>query len=103
MVGKKVLILDENETSRRFLSNLLQEKQFEVFIAPSGKEALISAWRDEPDLILFDPVLTDIQPEEFVLKLRNNARTNATSMSPLTKRAATSSLSPSQSVKDTCG
>ncbi len=78
MVGKKVLILDENETSRRFLSNLLQEKQFEIFIAPSGKEALISAWRDEPDLILFDPVLTDIQPGEFVQKLRNNARTNAT-------------------------
>jgi pilus assembly protein CpaE len=78
MVGKKVLILDENETSRRFLSSLLQEKQFEVFIAPSGKEALISAWRDEPDLILFDPVLTDIQPGEFVQKLRNNARTNAT-------------------------
>ncbi len=78
MVGKKVLILDENETSRRFLSNLLQEKQFEIFIATSGKEALISAWRDEPDLILFDPVLTDIQPGEFVQKLRNNARTNAT-------------------------
>lgn len=78
MVGKKVLILDESEASRRFLSNLLQEKQFEVFIAPSGKEALISAWRDEPDLILFDPVLTDIQPGEFIQKLRNNARTNAT-------------------------
>src|SRR5260221_12466 len=78
MVGKKVLILDENEPSRRFLSNLLQEKQFEIFIAPSGKEALISAWRDEPDLILFDPVLTDIQPGEFVQKLRNNARTSST-------------------------
>lgn len=78
MVGKKVLILDENEASRRFLSNLLQENQFEVFIAPSGKEALISAWRDEPDLILFDPVLTDIQPGEFVQKLRDNARTNVT-------------------------
>lgn len=78
MVGKKALVLDENEASRRFLSNLLREKQFEVFVAPSGKEALISAWRDEPDLILFDPVVHDIQAEEFLQKLRNNARTKDT-------------------------
>ncbi len=78
MVGKKALILDENETSRRFLSNLLHEKQFEVFDAPSGKEALIVAWRDEPDLIVFDPVLHDIQDEEFIQKLRHNARTSST-------------------------
>ena len=78
MVGKRVLILDESEASRRFLSNLLREKQFEVLLAPSGKEALISAWRDEPDLILFDPVLSDLQVGEFVQKLRNNARTKST-------------------------
>lgn len=78
MVGKKVLILDENEASRKFLSNLLHEKQFDILNAPSGKEALIVAWRDEPDLILFDPVLTDIEAGEFVQKLRLNARTNNT-------------------------
>ena len=35
MVGKKILILDENEASRKFLSNLLRQKQFEVLEAPS--------------------------------------------------------------------
>ncbi len=75
MVGKKILILDENEASRRFLSNLLRQKQFEALEASSGKQALIIAWRDEPDLILFDPVLSDINDGEFIQKLRNNART----------------------------
>ena len=75
MVGKKILILDENEASRKFLSNLLRQKQFEVLEAPSGKEALIVAWRDTPDLILFDPVLSDIGDGEFIQKLRQNART----------------------------
>ena len=80
MVGKKVLILDENAASRIFLSNSLREKQFQVLEAASGKDALISAWRDEPDVILFDPVLTDIRDVEFILKLRNNPRTKKTPM-----------------------
>ena len=75
MVDKKILILDENEASRKFLANLLRQKQFEMLEVPSGKEALITAWRDAPDLILFDPVLSDINAEEFIQKLRHNPRT----------------------------
>ena len=75
MVGKKILIVDENTASRSFLSNTLREKQFNVLEASSGKEGLIVAWRDEPDLILFDPVLSDLKDDEFIAKLRNNPRT----------------------------
>lgn len=78
MVGKTILILDENPASRNFLANTLRERQFNVIEAFSGKDALIAAWRDEPDLILFDPVLTDLKDEEFVTKLRNNSRTKTT-------------------------
>lgn len=78
MVGKTILIVDENAASRNFLASTLREKQFKILEAASGKEALIVAWRDEPDLILFDPVLSDINVEEFILKLRNNARTSET-------------------------
>jgi pilus assembly protein CpaE len=75
VVGKKILIVDENTASRSFLSNTLREKQFNILEAPSGKDALIAAWRDEPDLILFDPVLSDLKDGEFIAKLRNNPRT----------------------------
>lgn len=78
MVGKKILIVDENTASRSFLSNTLREKQFKVLEASSGKDALIVAWRDEPDLVLFDPVLSDLKDEEFISKLRNNPRTKKT-------------------------
>ena len=78
MVGRTILVLDENIASRNFLANILREKQFKILEAASGKEALIIAWRDGPDLILFDPVLSDIQDTEFILKLRNNPRTNGT-------------------------
>ena len=78
MVGKKILIVDENAASRNYLVNILREKQFNVLEAASGREALIAAWRDEPDLVLFDPVISDIKDEEFIQKLRGNSRTSTT-------------------------
>jgi len=95
VVGKIILILDENAASRNFLVNTLREKQFNVLEAASGKEALISAWRDEPDLVLFDPVLSDIKDEEFIRKLRNNSRTSNTPLIAL-------SSDPSPARKKAC-
>ncbi len=75
MVGKTILIVDDNPASRTFLAKYLRAKQFEILEAPTGKEALILAWSHEPDLVLFDPVLADIPAKEFIQKLRNDART----------------------------
>ncbi|HEY5731476.1 MAG TPA: response regulator [Anaerolineales bacterium] len=74
MIGKTVLVVDENPATREYLSSVLKERQFKVLEASSGKDALISAWRDHPDLVLFDPTFSDIQDVEFIQKLRQNAR-----------------------------
>ena len=76
MLGKSILVVDANESSRKFLIATLHEKQFKIFEASSGKEALIFAWRDNPDLVLFDPVLADLPPQEFIRRLRKDARTS---------------------------
>ena len=78
MVGKSILIVDDNPASRIYLANHLKGKQFKVLEAPTGKEGLIVAWRDLPDLILFDPTLQDITDQEFIHKLRNDPRTSKT-------------------------
>ena len=75
VVDRKILILDENTASRKYLANAFDEKGFTVLEAPSGREALIIAWRDAPNLILFDPVLSDIQENQFIAKLRGDPRT----------------------------
>jgi pilus assembly protein CpaE len=75
LVGKTILIVDENPASRTFLAKYLRAKQFEILEAPTGKEALILAWSREPDLVLFDPTLVDIPDKEFIQKLRNDVRT----------------------------
>jgi CheY-like chemotaxis protein/MinD-like ATPase involved in chromosome partitioning or flagellar assembly len=95
VAGKKILILDENAASRNFLANTLREKQFQVLEAASGKEALILAWRDEPSLVLFDPVLSDIKEEEFIRKLRGDSRTSHAHLIAL-------SSDPSPTRKEAC-
>ena len=95
MAGKTILLADENSASRSFLAATLREKHFNVLEAPSGKEALIVAWRDEPDLILFDPVLSDIQDDEFISKLKTNPRTRETPLVAL-------SSDPGPARRDAC-
>ena len=95
MVGKRVLVVDENPASRVFLANHLKQKQFEVSEAPTGKEGLIAAWRDKPDLILFDPTMHDITDQEFISKLRNDPRTGETPLIAL-------STDPDAARRDAC-
>lgn len=87
MAGKTILVVDGNDTSRIYLSTTLRKKGFTTFEASSGREALIFAWRDHPDLVLFDPVISDLQVEEFIQKLRREARTNNTPLIALSSNA----------------
>jgi pilus assembly protein CpaE len=76
VVGNSILVVDDNPASRVFLVNHLMRKQYTVSEVPTGKEGLIAAWRDRPDLVLFDPTLHDITDQEFIYKLRHDPRTS---------------------------
>lgn len=95
MVGKTILIVDENPASRIFLANHLTAKQFKTLEASTGKEGLIVAWQKEPDLVLFDPTLRDISDKEFIQKLRNDPRTSKTRLIAL-------SSDPSPARREAC-
>jgi pilus assembly protein CpaE len=75
MTGKTVLIVDSDAASRSYIARNLQEQKYQTLQAGSGKEGLISAWRDRPDLIIADPTLPDLRGEEFAAKLRQDPRT----------------------------
>jgi two-component system KDP operon response regulator KdpE len=65
MPEKKVLIIDADVASRNFIVRNLLAQKYEVLQAGSGKEGLIYAWRDRPDLVVIDPIITDITGEEL--------------------------------------
>lgn len=75
MPRKKILIVDADVASRNFVARKLLEQNYEVLQAGSGKEGLISAWRDHPNLIIVDPVMMDLSGEEIAVKLKQDART----------------------------
>lgn len=75
MPRKKILIIDADVASRNFVARKLLEQNYEVLQVGSGKEGLISAWRDHPDLVIVDPVLADLNGEGVAAKLKQDART----------------------------
>lgn len=74
MPEKKILIVDADVASRNFIARTLQEK-YEVIQAGSGKEGLIYAWRDRPDIAIIDPTIADLPGEEIAKRLKQDART----------------------------
>lgn len=74
MSDKKILLIDADSTSLNFLTRMFQEQYYTVLGTSLGKEGWIYTWRDRPDLIIFDPVLTDVSSEEFIGKLRRDPR-----------------------------
>jgi len=75
MSGKKILIIDADVASRNFVARYFLNQHYEVIQAGSGKEGLIYAWRDRPDLAVIDPMIADIPGEELAKKLKQDPRT----------------------------
>jgi pilus assembly protein CpaE len=74
MAGNKILIIDADAASRNFVGAALQKEGYQTLQAVSGKEGLIAAWRDRPELIIVDPTIADLSGEELAARLRQDAR-----------------------------
>ncbi|MES2535473.1 MAG: response regulator [Pseudomonadota bacterium] len=54
---KKILVVDDSATARRFLSDVLGKGGYNVITAESGDEGIIKARSEMPDLVLMDVVM----------------------------------------------
>jgi CheY-like chemotaxis protein len=86
MVAGSLLIIDPDAGSAAFVQRLLVEDGYEVSLASSGKEGLISAWRDRPNLVVLELDLPDLDGVELVERLRKDPRTERTRLIALTHR-----------------
>jgi MinD-like ATPase involved in chromosome partitioning or flagellar assembly len=72
----RVLIIDPDTASSKYLAYSIKKEGFETFIASSGKEGLIAAWRERPNILIIEPQgLSDISFEQIFKKLRSDHRT----------------------------
>lgn len=62
---KKILIVDDEPSIVMSLEYLLRRKKFDVLIARNGTEALETLGKDQPELILLDIMMPDVDGYEI--------------------------------------
>jgi pilus assembly protein CpaE len=75
MAGNKILVIDADSASRNLVAAALSEQGYQILHASSGREGLVAAWRDRPELIILEPALADLKGELLAERLRSDART----------------------------
>ncbi|MHC4830360.1 MAG: sigma-54-dependent transcriptional regulator [Planctomycetota bacterium] len=67
---ERILVIDDERLIRMTLGEELRERGFEVFEAETGRQGLAQAMRDNPDVILLDYRLPDLDGLEVLTRLR---------------------------------
>ena len=70
-----VLIVDDSESNRKLERDLLRSAGFETLESATGAEALTLAWERDPDVILMDLRLPDMDGAEVTRRLAAEPRT----------------------------
>jgi DNA-binding response OmpR family regulator len=70
MQRHKILVVDDDPTLIRFVSEFLQTESFRVITANNGPEALRHAYREHPDLVLLDVMMPGMDGWEVTARLR---------------------------------
>jgi len=65
-----ILIIEDNAENARLVEKLLKRAQYEVIVAEDGESGLTQAFEGQPDLILVDLGLPDLDGQTVVALLR---------------------------------
>lgn len=84
---KKVLVADDKATSRELVRTVLEKCGYTVFEAGDGLEALRVARESEPDLIILDLHMPQLDGFGVIRELRRDAQFAATPVMALTASA----------------
>ena len=72
--GKKILIVDDEEDIRTYLSTLLADQGFETILAKDGEEAWKQVEANSPDLITLDISMPEKSGIKFYREMKVNDR-----------------------------
>jgi signal transduction histidine kinase/ActR/RegA family two-component response regulator len=70
LVGTKLLVVDDEADARQLIKHLLEESGAEVLLASSAEEGLSLLERENPDAILSDIGMPDLDGYQFIQKVR---------------------------------
>jgi len=77
MAGK-ILIVDDDLDTLRLVGLMLQRQGYQISAATNGQQGLEKAFEEDPDLILLDVMMPDMDGYEVTRRLRQNPATAET-------------------------
>jgi CheY-like chemotaxis protein len=84
---KKVLLVEDNEMNRDMLSRRLERRGFTVVMAVDGVQGVAAATREQPDIILMDMSLPEMDGWDATREVRANPATAEIPVIALTAHA----------------
>jgi DNA-binding NarL/FixJ family response regulator len=85
-MSRKVLIIEDEPEMRRNLATILRLEKYETLAAENGRIGVALARAEQPDLILCDVMMPELDGYGVLKALRDNAATEATPFIFLTAR-----------------
>jgi CheY-like chemotaxis protein len=73
-MGKKILVVDDEETNRELFRQILAIRDYEVIEAKNGKQALLMVMKEQPDLILLDLFMSGGDGLSVIRGVRENLK-----------------------------
>jgi len=90
----KILIVDDNNENRRVLATVLSKKtSYNLTLASSGQSAIESTFSENPDLILLDIMMPEMDGYEVANRLKENVQTKDIPIIFITANADSESVS----------
>src|SRR5512147_2968384 len=74
-MAEKILIVDDDIDSLKLIGMMLQRQGYEIVAASNGQQALGRAHADQPDLIILDVMMPDMDGYEVCRRLRHDPAT----------------------------
>ena len=64
-----ILVVEDDSTVRNLITTTLKSNDYRYISAPNGESAISNASSQQPDIVLLDLGLPDMDGEEFITKL----------------------------------
>lgn len=77
-MSDKILIIDDDLDTLRLVGLMLQRQGYQISAATNGQQGLDKAFDEDPDLILLDVMMPDMDGYEVTRRLRSNPSTTET-------------------------
>ena len=72
MLSKKVLLVEDNSSVRELIHVLLEGEGYEIVEAVDGFDGLVKAESDQPDLMILDLMMPDLDGEKVLRQLQTD-------------------------------